>query len=232
MKDVTREGRTVVFVSHNLVAMRSLCPRALVLEQGGLVFDGPTDEAVHRYLGQHGQVSAGTVEEDELQLRLATSHVFGEGPALRCTRVAVLDERGVPTTSFRSDEEITFEIEYTVLRQISGLRLFVTLTDENQATVLRTESIDDAGVDGPPVFEPGSYRSEVVLPRHLLGDARLDLNVSLISELNQVLDYAGVVQLDVRFAGLGSNMRGKAYLRPSLPWRTETVEPAQAARAR
>src|SRR5207237_5159881 len=37
MKDVTREGRTVVFVSHNLAAVRSLCSRGIVLDQGRLV---------------------------------------------------------------------------------------------------------------------------------------------------------------------------------------------------
>src|SRR5690348_14743315 len=52
MRDVTREGRTVVFVSHNLAAVRALCPRSLVLQKGRLVFDGATEEAVHRYLGR------------------------------------------------------------------------------------------------------------------------------------------------------------------------------------
>src|SRR5213078_4616003 len=54
MRDVTREGRTVLFVSHNLAAVRSLCTRALVLEQGRLLFDGGTDDAVERYLGRTG----------------------------------------------------------------------------------------------------------------------------------------------------------------------------------
>src|SRR5206468_3473473 len=52
MHDVTRAGRTVIFVSHNLAAVRSLCPRSLVLEQGRLVFDGDTPSAIERYLGR------------------------------------------------------------------------------------------------------------------------------------------------------------------------------------
>jgi hypothetical protein len=63
----------------------------------------------------------------------------------------------------------------------------------------------------------------VVVPRNLLGDARLDVNVSLIAEVIHVLDFASVVQLDVRFAGHGANMRGKAYLRPQLSWRTDVL---------
>src|SRR5207237_2575163 len=49
MRDVTREGRTVVFVSHNLAAVRSLCTRALLLDHGRLAFDGDTDEAIEQY---------------------------------------------------------------------------------------------------------------------------------------------------------------------------------------
>ena len=140
---------------------------------------------------------------------------------------AVLDVTGQPATSFRSDDEIAVEVDYTVLRALPSLRLFVTLTDANQAVVLRTESIDDVSPDAPSRLEPGDYRSSVVLPAGLLGEARLALNVSLISEVNQVVDYASVVELDIRFAGHGANARGKAYLRPRLPWHTEVVSKAR-----
>lgn len=51
MQDVSRgEGRTVLFVSHNMAAVRSLCQRGIVLENGGVVFDGTAEEAVERYI--------------------------------------------------------------------------------------------------------------------------------------------------------------------------------------
>lgn len=51
MQDVSRgEGRTVLFVSHNMAAVRSLCQRGIVLENGGMVFDGAAVEAVERYI--------------------------------------------------------------------------------------------------------------------------------------------------------------------------------------
>lgn len=51
MKDISRgEGRTVLFVSHNMAAIKSLCTRALMLEHGELVFEGNTDEVVQFYL--------------------------------------------------------------------------------------------------------------------------------------------------------------------------------------
>ena len=52
MQDVSRgEGRTVLFVSHNMAAVRSLCQRGIVLENGEMVFDGTANDAVTRYLG-------------------------------------------------------------------------------------------------------------------------------------------------------------------------------------
>jgi lipopolysaccharide transport system ATP-binding protein len=225
MRDVTREGRTVVFVSHNLAAVRSLCTRALLLEQGRLLFDGDTDEAVQRYLGRAGGGRhAAVVEGAALEARLVKSKVYGESPLFRCTRVAVLDETGTPSLLLGSDEDVTVTIDYTVLRTVPSLRLLVTLTDANQAVVLRTENVDDPGLDGALRLEPGDYRSTVTIPRGLLGDVRLDLNVSLIAEVNQVLDYGGVAELEFHFAGHGSNTRGKAYVRPQLAWRTEVAQ--------
>jgi|SRR5579862_2121224 len=226
MRDVTQEGRTVVFVSHNLAAVRSLCTRALLLEQGKLTFDGATDEAVGRYLQRAGGArDSSVIEGDALAARLVKSRVYGDSPLFHCNRISVHDEAGTPSVSFRSDEDAIVSIDFTVVRTVPSLRLLVTLTDANQSIVLRTENIDDADADGPLRLEPGDYRSSVVLPHGLLGDVRLDLNVSLIAEVNQVLDYAGVAELAFHFAGHGSNARGNAYLRPRLPWRTDVAAP-------
>jgi lipopolysaccharide transport system ATP-binding protein len=224
MKDVTREGRTVVFVSHNLAAVRSLCPRALVLEKGRLVFDGDTDDAVHRYLGHVGDVGDAVVEADELRLHVVKERLYSDEPFFDCTRVSVLDEDGIPCSTFRSDEPITIAVEYRVHRPVPALRVLVTLTDENQVPVLRTETIDDASGAGLLRLEPGAYQSMVTLPRYLFGDTELDLNVSLIAEVNQVVDYAGLVGIEIRFAGHGANMRGNAVLRPQLDWQTAAAE--------
>jgi homopolymeric O-antigen transport system ATP-binding protein len=222
MRDVTREGRTVVFVSHNLAAVRSLCPRALVLDKGRLAFDGPTEDAVHRYLGHvSGEPSPAVVEGESLALHISKQRLYSPEPFFECARVAVLDEDGLPSSAFGSDEEITVAVDFNVLRSIPALRVLVTLTDENQVPVLRTETIDDPSSEGPMRLEPGSYRSVVRLPRGIFGETELDLNVSLIAEVNQIVDYASIATIEIRFAGLAGNMRGNAVLRPQLEWRTE-----------
>jgi lipopolysaccharide transport system ATP-binding protein len=74
MGDVARGGRTILFVSHNLAAVRSLCPRSLFLHGGEIASDGPSDEVITRYLAD--------VERDELpeqRPRIAGDAAFVEG---------------------------------------------------------------------------------------------------------------------------------------------------------
>lgn len=70
--DFKKQGRTILFVSHNLGAVKKLCERTLVLQNGSLVFDGPTDEAVEFYLSSMKQ----TIETDEILEQIET-HVSG-----------------------------------------------------------------------------------------------------------------------------------------------------------
>jgi lipopolysaccharide transport system ATP-binding protein len=57
MGEVSREGRTVLFVSHNMSAVKTLCTRGLLIDAGRVALDGPTDEVVNRYLAA-GRVGA------------------------------------------------------------------------------------------------------------------------------------------------------------------------------
>ena len=62
LKEVTSSGRTVLFVSHNLPSLTSLCTRGILLEQGRVALDGPIDDVVAKYLSRRRRVSGGTLE--------------------------------------------------------------------------------------------------------------------------------------------------------------------------
>jgi lipopolysaccharide transport system ATP-binding protein len=230
MGEVTQEGRTIVFVSHNLAAVRSLCPRSIVMQRGKVVFDGGTDAAVQQYLGGGETVGAAVVEGAQLHERLTKERLYADEPFFRALRISSLDEHGDPTTSFRSDEDVTIAIDYEVLRRVPNFRLLVTLSEGDSGTLLRSDSLDDPS-NGNLTLEPGVYRSEVVIPGGLFGEVELDVNVSLIAEVNQVLDYAAVLQLATLFQGHNGNVRARALLRPQLPWRTEPVADALSVSA-
>ena len=108
------------------------------------MFDGDAGEAVQRYLGggaDHRR--AAVVEGPELETRTRRRGSTAMLRAFVCRAHAVRDERGQAASSFRSDEQITIAVDFTVLRHLPSFRVLVTLTDANQVPVLRTETIDD-----------------------------------------------------------------------------------------
>ncbi len=86
MQDVSKgEGRTVLFVSHNMAAVRSLCTRGIVLENGTLVYDGSTEGAVNYYLQNNTHIEHGFI----------TDHIDQLAP---CITVKKIEINGTPYT--------------------------------------------------------------------------------------------------------------------------------------
>ena len=105
MNEVRNQGRTVLFVSHNMSAVRSLCTRAVLLEKGRLALDGSTSEVVDRYI-QAGQVQDSSRDIPENAERITN------GQARMCS-VAVSDLQGGPASQlyFGQPFKVTFECE-------------------------------------------------------------------------------------------------------------------------
>jgi lipopolysaccharide transport system ATP-binding protein len=104
MGEVTREGRTVVFVSHNTAAIENLCRSAIVLERGRVVYSGSVKDAVRMYMTQ----VLSTVTATSLQDRQDRA---GTG-AVRLTSFRVEDEAGNPVVGARTGETCTLVFDY------------------------------------------------------------------------------------------------------------------------
>ena len=107
MQSVSREGRTVLFVSHNLAAIRSLCSRAVLLQDGRLEAAGPADEVIERYLRDAAAGAAAAVE-----LPRPVGADTAVGVSLRFTA-----EDGQPRTEFRLNEPWRIRFDFECLRE-------------------------------------------------------------------------------------------------------------------
>lgn len=103
MSEVSSAGRTVLFVSHNLVAVEGLCGRALLLERGRLTFDGPVREGLSRYMAAHGG--------SEPQGLAARGDRTGSG-VLRFTGVRLLTADGESAPCLKTGEDAWLELTY------------------------------------------------------------------------------------------------------------------------
>jgi lipopolysaccharide transport system ATP-binding protein len=161
MREVNGSGRTVLFVSHNMAAVSALCTRALVIDEGRIVFDGPAREGVRRYLGTQQAGAASAWELSELPR--------GARDAGTLARLERIEIRSARADGFRFGEPLRFRMTFTSavtadidcaigLDDIYGSRV-VTFSSDREGTVAavpgRRYEID---VTVPPFgLRPGRY---------------------------------------------------------------------------
>ncbi|MHC4657218.1 MAG: ABC transporter ATP-binding protein, partial [Planctomycetota bacterium] len=98
MKDVAEGGRTVLFVSHNMAAIRNLCQRTILLDNGELLMDSATNQTVAHYLDQN-LVEGAIVSRAEIEQRMEGKIRKGN-PFLRFKEISLLDQSGNCRNSF------------------------------------------------------------------------------------------------------------------------------------
>jgi len=218
MGDVAKQGRTVLFVSHNMGAVRSLCTRALVFSAGHVVFDGLTDEAIAYYLTK----TAARVGDNEGLI------IFDEGegdPAaevvLRAIRLT--DTVGQVRGFYDAAEPIRVEIDYEVRARLRGARaVLVVSTQEGEQAFLSTDH-----ATREPEQAPGRYRTTCVVPGGLLNRRLYTVGVGF--------EIPGIRQLVPRQDHLtcvisGGGNQGSTYperwpgvMCPALDWKTDPL---------
>lgn len=166
MSGLSREGRTGIFVSHDLGAVAQLCTRCVWLDRGRLVADGPTDDVIARYL------ASGRAEAAHVRFEVDPAR----GASLRAA--AILDASGRPTTRPQRDEPLRVFLQVALTEQMRDLDAGVYLVNARGVRVLedvwsdaqpagRRRFAGDHGltVEWPPVLAPGEYTLHAYLTR-------------------------------------------------------------------
>jgi len=179
MAAVAKGGRTVLFVSHNLGAVGSLCPRALMFDEGGLQQDGPSRDVIEGYLARVAQTTGPEV-----------AGLMGKGPGwVRSARLC--DEAGLIRRVFSMTEPIRVECEVT-LRLASTYTLSVQIKEFDFSPIVHCTT-GDAGFVMPE--GPGDFRIGITVPPLQLYPGRYWVRLALTDTLSGVqheLDRLGV----------------------------------------
>jgi lipopolysaccharide transport system ATP-binding protein len=129
----TKENRTVLFVSHNLQAVQSLCDRAILLDAGRIVAQGATQQIVARYLAR-GQSSNGQ--------KLWSLEAAPGNTDVRLMAVRVLSPSGEPTGTFFSDCDVCVELDFLVQGTDERLWVGFDLANAEGIMLFRTSQAD------------------------------------------------------------------------------------------
>lgn len=121
MKDVSEQGRTVIFVSHNMGAVADLCSRAILLKHGMILQDGATDDIIRSYVQQNMKVKL----NDSSSLNDATVR-RGTGQ-VRFEKIRMLNSLGEEVNEFFQGDKVIFEMSFQVNAPINELMASITL---------------------------------------------------------------------------------------------------------
>jgi lipopolysaccharide transport system ATP-binding protein len=174
MGDVAQQGRTVLFVSHNMSAILRLTEEAIVLDRGKMLMRGPTQKAVDFYLSS-GKAQAGERlwEADELPQSVSPFYPI----ALR-----LKDKKGKVIDTVRSSEPVTVEMEYRLEAPLTGLRVGFYLSTMRGEYILTSFDTDDAHLyEKYSSRKAGHYFSSCELPADLFNEGRYALGVNASS---------------------------------------------------
>jgi lipopolysaccharide transport system ATP-binding protein len=155
MGEVARGGRTILFVSHNMTAVKSLCNRAILFEGGRLVADGAVDGVVDRYLtGGLNTAHTGIIPET------APRHTDRPGEAY-CRSVRLTDPSGAAVTQLYFGQPFQVHLACDVLQEIPDGVFEVSISTPDGIHVVQATTLDGGAM--PRRLAPGRHEMTVTI---------------------------------------------------------------------
>ena len=205
MQDISKgDGRTVLFVSHNMAAVRSLCTRAIVLKNGETAFSGNTDAAVNFYLNQKN-------DKDHKHIELADRTDRSGSGDFRFVGVSLLNEDHVELSDCISGEYLKIEISYRSKKEFDPNKFIfgfsILDTYENIVTAL---SSVESGLRLKQINKEGTITWEI--PSLLLRSGHYSLRLFASYNTAEKEDFLDVV-----------NQACQLNVLPGDFWNTSTI---------
>ena len=219
MEDFGQEGRTVLFVSHNMPAVTRLCSRAILIEEGRMTNDGPAPQVVTSYLTSDLGTTAAREWPDPAKAPA--------GPVARLRAIRVKKENGEISETFDIRRPIIVEMEYEVLQSGQILLPHFGLTNELGQCAFISVDLDPAW-RGRPRPE-GRYLSRAVIPGNFLSEGLMYITCHCITLNPDLVQFSEpkVVAFHVADSIDGDSARGDyanqmpGVVRPVLDWTTQ-----------
>lgn len=222
MSEVGKDGRTVLFVSHNMGAIANLCSKVLVLDHGQPIFFGNTQEGITKYI-ETSKEGSGEVSWDSPETAPG-----GENVKLKSVRILSGDK---PTADVSIDQETKIEICYWNLKEGAKLGTDIHLKDELGSYILATADYPSTNLVKDPWYGTprpiGLYKSVCILPANFLNERYYSIDFGVA---NNRREYELNVQDVMSFTGVDTGDMKKEYngewvglVRPKLAWKTEKI---------
>jgi lipopolysaccharide transport system ATP-binding protein len=218
MSDVTREGRTVLFVSHNMGAVRRLCKTGIFLSDGQLIAHGPIDSIIDLYSEHHVQSNAEVGYEED------------ESKVIQILKARLLDHTNSPSTQLDRMRPFKVSVEFVVRERIEGAHIGVMLDKADGLPVCHPAD-NDTEPQKIIEREPGLYRTTVEFPGAILNAGAYRIRIGIATYSGTIYDYREPFDFGLVDPGTFASIGGTAGQRTgilalSLNWKTEELSGA------
>ncbi|NJN02679.1 MAG: ATP-binding cassette domain-containing protein [Leptolyngbyaceae cyanobacterium RM1_1_2] len=215
MEEVGKDGRTVIFVSHQMDMIHALCDRCILLDKGSVMLSSYPEEVTEIYLNSSiiGSQARFKIEEDE---NLALQIISGK----------VLNSNNQNKDRFDVFEQIIIEIEYIVRKTRAGA--IVNFELKRNATSLFFSFDTDCSPDLLHSRQEGAYISRVKLPCPLLKSGFYSLTLGTgVANVGKIQHLENILAFNVELISQPSSLLSYAETRPGLiavplTWKTQT----------
>jgi lipopolysaccharide transport system ATP-binding protein len=215
MNAVAGEGRTVLFVSHNMGAVKSLCPRSILLEGGELVFDGPTGGAIGEYLARLYDQSGSHIRiEPRPEVPVQVLEIWCENDA------------GEEVPEIELGTDLVLRARYEIREPLRDVSFALLVANEGSPLLFSHDTDTDEDGSLRHVREPGVYDVRINVPFSIFKEGSYTLAVQIgYGQVNLTDDNAFVVmsvvnnERDLTHRGYRSDRPG--FLFRELDWQTE-----------
>lgn len=221
MGDVSKtEGRTVLFVSHNLGSVASLCKKAIYMKTGQIKSVGLTSQIISEYINT-GNKNRSEIYEGEIIYKNTCPHAF-------VNSIKILSS-GESSESYDISKEIVVEMEFTVTTDNVSVSPSFHLLDNLGNCILATFNAPSATLTLDSYYgqklKRGRYQTKFVIPPDFLNDISYKISAFLVPEdYNQMAIMEEVLEFSVTDTGaMRKEFTGQwiGQIRPKMMWETK-----------
>ncbi|WP_440950020.1 ABC transporter ATP-binding protein [Methanosphaerula subterraneus] len=216
MGAVAEEGRTVLFVSHNITAIRNLCKRGILLKNGKIDIKGPIESVIETYTSE--------IQENRVSMSWPDPKYAPRNSNIILKDVSIRDESGKQLETIYTDTPFNIMIHYEVLNDNSSSGFTVTFYDNENNCIFGSINNHEPNYYNKQMSK-GDYFSICKIPGDLFNNGIFNMSVNIFGKNFSDNNLTNEV---LRFEILdGSTVRGDYYggyggvIRPLLQWVTE-----------
>jgi len=188
MHDVTTEGRTVLFVSHNMAAVQQLCQRGLVLHQGKLMFCGSVAETIRNYIGHVKTLTS--IDVGKRKDRTGSQW-------LKFTKVIIYDSEGEQIDRIMSGQDIRVRLYYESQKEMQKALVFVSFNlRNNQGVLLTNMNSIDSGFSRLNIYRRGYFECQWPKFNLRVGDYDCNLFCSVNGDVVDWMQSAFIINVE------------------------------------